>query len=136
MPSRKTTKAAEAAAAKLPAIPKELIDQFVTGPMSPEAVQAASMAFKKIHACRHRSCARCAAVARQRWAEQELARLLPGAHQHVVFTLPHELLGLWTHNRGPMTTLLMRSTQQALLQALEDPRHLGALPGIVQSLHT
>jgi transposase-like protein len=47
MPSRKTTKAAEAAAAKLPAIPKELIDQFVTGPMSPEAVQAASMAFKK-----------------------------------------------------------------------------------------
>ncbi|WP_374474916.1 IS256 family transposase [Zoogloea sp.] len=47
MPSRKTTKAAEAVAAKLPTIPKELIDQFVTGPMSPEAVQAASMAFKK-----------------------------------------------------------------------------------------
>src|SRR5512135_1195053 len=47
MPSRKTTKAAGAAAAKLPTIPKELIDQFVTGPMSPEAVQAASMAFKK-----------------------------------------------------------------------------------------
>jgi putative transposase len=47
MPSRKTTKAAQAAAAKLPSIPKELIDQFVTGPMSAEAVQAASMAFKK-----------------------------------------------------------------------------------------
>ncbi|MFM7703842.1 MAG: IS256 family transposase [Rubrivivax sp.] len=47
MPSRKTTKAAEATAARLPTIPKELIDQFVTGPMSPEAVQAASMAFKK-----------------------------------------------------------------------------------------
>jgi len=47
MPSRKTTKAAEAAAAKLPTIPKELVDQFVTGPMSSEAVQAASMAFKK-----------------------------------------------------------------------------------------
>lgn len=47
MPTRKTTKAAEAAAAKLPTIPKELIDHFVTGPMSAEAVQAASMAFKK-----------------------------------------------------------------------------------------
>jgi putative transposase len=47
MPSSKTTKAAEAAAAALPSIPKELIDQFVTGPMSAEAVQAASMAFKK-----------------------------------------------------------------------------------------
>ena len=31
----------------LPSIPKELIDQFVTGPMSAEQVQAASMAFKK-----------------------------------------------------------------------------------------
>lgn len=46
-PSRKTTKAALAAAAAMPSIPKELIDQFVTGPMSAEAVNAASMAFKK-----------------------------------------------------------------------------------------
>lgn len=42
MPS-KTKKAPPA----LPSIPKELIDQFVTGPMSAEAVNAASMAFKK-----------------------------------------------------------------------------------------
>lgn len=34
-------------AAVLPAVPKELIDQFVTGPMSAEAVNAASMAFNK-----------------------------------------------------------------------------------------
>ncbi|MCZ2099654.1 MAG: IS256 family transposase [Anaerolineae bacterium] len=47
MPSRKTTKAAVAAAARMPSIPKELIDQFVTGPMSAEAVQDLSMAFKK-----------------------------------------------------------------------------------------
>ena len=40
MPSKKTK-------AALPPIPKELIDQFVTGPMSAEAVNAASMAFKK-----------------------------------------------------------------------------------------
>lgn len=32
---------------ELPAIPEELIDQFVKGPMTAEAVQAASMAFKK-----------------------------------------------------------------------------------------
>ena len=46
MPSRKT-KAATAVGAALPAIPKELIDQIVTGPMSAQAVNAASMAFKK-----------------------------------------------------------------------------------------
>jgi transposase-like protein len=44
--SRKT-KSATATEAALPSIPKELIDQFVTGPMSAEAVNAASMAFKK-----------------------------------------------------------------------------------------
>jgi putative transposase len=41
MPSKKTTKAAAAAAAALPTIPRELIDQFVTGQMSAETVQAA-----------------------------------------------------------------------------------------------
>jgi len=33
--------------AALPTIPREIIDQFVSGPMSAEAVNAASMAFKK-----------------------------------------------------------------------------------------
>jgi len=45
MPSK--TKAVKAAMAALPSIPKELIEQFVTGPMSAEAVNAASLAFKK-----------------------------------------------------------------------------------------
>src|SRR3954463_11294207 len=49
MPSKTKLKNAAIAAksAALPSIPKELIDQFVTGPMSAEAVNAASMAFKK-----------------------------------------------------------------------------------------
>lgn len=49
MPSKTKLKNAAIAAksAALPKIPKELIDQFVTGPMSGEAVNAASMAFKK-----------------------------------------------------------------------------------------
>ena len=49
MPS-KTKEKNEAIAARtaaLPKIPKEVIDQFVSGPMSAEAVQATSMAFKK-----------------------------------------------------------------------------------------
>jgi putative transposase len=49
MPSRTKTKNAAIAAmsAALPKIPNELIDQFVTGPMTGEAVNAASLAFKK-----------------------------------------------------------------------------------------
>jgi len=45
MPSR--TKKVAAAMAALPSIPKELIDHFVSGPMTGEAVNAASVAFKK-----------------------------------------------------------------------------------------
>ena len=41
------TKPVAAAGTALPSIPQELIDRFVTGPMSAEAVNAASMAFKK-----------------------------------------------------------------------------------------
>jgi transposase-like protein len=44
MPSKTSKKAA---ARELPSIPKELIDQFVSGPMTADAVNAASIAFKK-----------------------------------------------------------------------------------------
>ena len=44
MPRKKKNLAADAA---LPSIPSELIDQIVKGPMSADAVNAASKAFKK-----------------------------------------------------------------------------------------
>ncbi|MDR1424322.1 MAG: transposase, partial [Azoarcus sp.] len=44
MPSKTTGKHV---AAKLPSIPKEFIDQMVSGPMSAEAIETTSMAFKK-----------------------------------------------------------------------------------------
>jgi putative transposase len=49
MPSKTKLKNAAIAArsAALPKISNELIDQFVSGPMTGEAVNAASMAFKK-----------------------------------------------------------------------------------------
>jgi hypothetical protein len=50
MPISKTKLKNAAIAAKsaaLPKISKELLDQFVSGPMTGEAVNAASMAFKK-----------------------------------------------------------------------------------------
>lgn len=44
MPRKKKNPAADTA---LPSIPSELIDQIVKGPMSADAVNAASKAFKK-----------------------------------------------------------------------------------------
>ena len=47
MQSRKTTKPALAAVATMPSIPKGLIGQFVTGPMSAEVVETIFLAFNK-----------------------------------------------------------------------------------------
>ena len=45
MPSR--SKKLERDVAKLPSIPKELVEQFLTGPMTQEAINAAGLAFKQ-----------------------------------------------------------------------------------------
>jgi len=44
---QKANAAAKAALARLPQIPPELLDSLVKGPMTPEAVQDASLAFNK-----------------------------------------------------------------------------------------
>lgn len=88
------------------------------------------------HACRHRSCPRCAQQGVHDWVEAQLAQLLPSAHYHVIFTLPHELLKLWEFNRERMTQLLFDCVRRTLLELLDNPRHLGAMPGLLMSLHT
>ena len=88
------------------------------------------------HACRHRSCPRCAQQGVHDWAEAQLEQLLPCPHFHVIFTLPHELLRLWEFNRERLTQLLFDCVRLSLLELLHNPRHLGAMPGLLMSLHT
>ena len=88
------------------------------------------------HSCRHRLCPRCAGTSRQKWLEREQARLLPVAHHHIVFTLPHQLLDVWRMNRRFMNDLLFTCASQCLRQLLDDPRYLGATPGLLIALHT
>jgi hypothetical protein len=94
--------------------------------------------FSKVqfHACRHRSCPRCAEAARNAWIDSEMARLLPCPHFHTVFTIAHSLLPLWALNRTWFINALFAASRLSLLQLLADPRHLGAEPGILMSLHT
>ena len=88
------------------------------------------------HACRHRSCPRCAQAPRCAWIDAELQRLLPCPHFHAVFTLPHELLPLWAFNRRLMADLLMNCVRESLMQMLATPRHGGIVPGLLMALHT
>jgi hypothetical protein len=88
------------------------------------------------HSCRHRSCPLCAEQSRYEWIEQEKQRLLDCSHFHVIFTMPHEYLTLWAYNRKWFTRHLFKACRDTLLELLEDPRYLGAKPGILMTLHT
>lgn len=88
------------------------------------------------HACRHRSCPRCAGAPRRAWIETELQRLLPCPHFQVVFTLPHELIALWAFNRQAMAGILFDCARTSLLQLMAQPRHGGVVPGLLMALHT
>lgn len=88
------------------------------------------------NSCRHRSCPQCNGLARERWLEQMRARLIDGAHHHIVFTMPHELNVLWMVARGAMTQTLFGAVRDTLMELLGDVRHLGATPGMVLALHT
>ena len=88
------------------------------------------------HSCKHRLCPRCARKIRNDWLDRERERLLPCAHQHLVFTLPHELLAWWRFNRAAMTDALFNAAAATLSELLADRRYLGATPGMLLALHT
>jgi hypothetical protein len=85
---------------------------------------------------KHRACPQCAYLSVEQWLAAQQARLLACDHYHVVFTLPHELHDLWRVNRRTFADLLFRTARDTLFTLLEDPRYLGATPGVIAALHT
>ena len=53
------------------------------------------------NACRHRSCPRCSFHRVQKWLERQVKTLLGCAHNHIIFTVPHDLNPLWLCNYVP-----------------------------------
>ena len=88
------------------------------------------------HSCRDRHCPNCKARERAEWVQSRLGELLPIPYFHVVFTLPHTINPLVFRNPKEVLGLLFRSASQTLLQFAQDPRYLGAKPGVVMVLHT
>lgn len=88
------------------------------------------------HSCKHRSCPMCSALPKAQWVEKQKDRLLACDHYHVIFTLPYELLDLWRYNTSWFTHVFFRVVRDTLMTLLKDERHLGALPGILMSMHT
>jgi len=88
------------------------------------------------NSCRHRMCPQCNWIRIGQWLEKQKERLLPCGHYHMIFTLPHELNDLWLLNVKSMTHLLFTCVRDTLCEFFLDPKHLGAKPGIIATLHT
>lgn len=88
------------------------------------------------HSCRHRSCPQCSALPKAQWTQKQMQRLLATDHFHAIFTVPHELLPLWRYNTAWFVHTLFDTVRHTVMTLARDPRHLGALPGVVLSLHT
>ena len=88
------------------------------------------------NSCRHRSCPQCTYLQTERWLALQQARLLACDHDHVIFTLPHDLTPLWLANVSVMRTLLLQAVWDTLRTVLAAPTYLGAQPGLIAALHT
>jgi hypothetical protein len=88
------------------------------------------------NSCRNRHCPKCQAQARARWLAAREQDVLDVSYVHVVFTLPHALLALGYRNAAQLYTWLFQLSAATLLEVAADPRHLGAVIGILSILHT
>ena len=89
------------------------------------------------NSCKHRACPQCRGLEMERWLRQQVSRYaLECGYHHVVFTVPRELIAVWQYNRSLFSNLMFQAARDSLLTLLQDPKHLGALPGMVGSLHT
>jgi hypothetical protein len=86
--------------------------------------------------CRNRHCPKCQSSARDRWLLKQAASLLPVPYVHAVFTVPEQLAPVALRNQRLFYAILFRAASETLLEIAADPRHLGALIGILAVLHT
>lgn len=86
--------------------------------------------------CRNRHCPKCSTLAKERWLQARLSEVIPAGYVHVVFTLPHALNDMARRHPRLVYEALFRAASATLLAFANDPRHLGARPGITAILHT
>ena len=88
------------------------------------------------NSCRNRNCPECQAVLKEVWVDKRRAEVIDSPYFHVVFTLPHELNPLIYCNQNLLYGLFHRCCSETLLELSADKKYLGAVPGIIQVLHT
>ena len=87
------------------------------------------------NSCRHRLCPQCSWLQIERWLAIQKARLLMGAHDPAICTMPDARRGLWLATVQSMTDIVLTGVRQTLFARLADERYLGARPGLMATWH-
>ncbi|MBI3235207.1 MAG: IS91 family transposase [Bacteroidetes bacterium] len=98
--------------------------------------QTCSKQQMQYHSCRNRHCPNCGGLKKEQWVEDRTRELLPCTYYHVVFTVPHQLGGLFMGNQKALYNLLFESSAYMLKKFSDDKQYMGAQTGIVSILHT
>jgi hypothetical protein len=88
------------------------------------------------NSCGNRHCPKCRALAREQWLIDRKDELLPVTYYHAVFTLPDLLNPLALVNERVVYSILFKAASQTIMKLCHDPKHLGALSGLIAILHT
>jgi hypothetical protein len=94
--------------------------------------------YSEIHnnSCRNRSCPCCQGFLKELWIDQRKAEVIDAPYFHVVVTLPSELNPILYQNQELLYPLLHKCVSRSLLELSSNRKYLGAVPGIIQVLHT
>ena len=88
------------------------------------------------NSCRNRHCPKCQGEQREAWIQAREAELLPVPYFHVVFTLPEQVNPLCLYAPAKVYNLLFKTAWSVMQSFAQDPKHLGAKPGMIAVLHT
>jgi hypothetical protein len=88
------------------------------------------------NSCGHRACPQCAFLKTAAWLEKKADQLLACDHFHVTFTIPQQLHRLWRYDYRTLTALGFQAVKETLFDLLDDPKYLGALPGLHLTFHS
>jgi hypothetical protein len=86
------------------------------------------------HSCKNRFCPTCSWKDTMQWAEKMEKMMLDIPHRHVVFTLPHKLNDLISHNKWELLSALFTAAAEAIKDWIMYKYNL--TPGIISVLHT
>lgn len=88
------------------------------------------------NSCRNRNCPNCQALQKELWIDKRKAEVLDAPYFHIVCTVPAELNPVIYANQELLYDLLHKASSDMLLSLSADRKYLGAVPGIIQVLHT